>query len=208
MLDVGAGTGRVALDLARRGHEVVALDRDAELLDALRERARAACRSTTVAADARDFASTGASRSMVVPMQTLQLLGGAEGRGRFLALRPRAPGARRAARRRAGRRAGGLRRGARPAPAARPARGRRRGLRQPPGRGARPRRPRRHRARPRDRRARRHPHASATTSSSSTASTPTSSPPRPPPSACAPSRRGASRQTIEYVGSTVAMLRG
>ena len=27
VLDVGAGTGRVALDLARRGHEVVALDR-------------------------------------------------------------------------------------------------------------------------------------------------------------------------------------
>ena len=36
VLDIGAGTGRVALDLARRGHEVVALDRDAELLAALR----------------------------------------------------------------------------------------------------------------------------------------------------------------------------
>jgi 2-polyprenyl-3-methyl-5-hydroxy-6-metoxy-1,4-benzoquinol methylase len=36
ILDVGAGTGRVALDLARRGHEVVALDLSAGLLDALR----------------------------------------------------------------------------------------------------------------------------------------------------------------------------
>ncbi len=40
ILDVGAGTGRVALDLARNGHEVTALDRDPELLDALRRRAR------------------------------------------------------------------------------------------------------------------------------------------------------------------------
>ena len=29
VLDVGAGTGRVALDLARAGHDVTALDRDA-----------------------------------------------------------------------------------------------------------------------------------------------------------------------------------
>src|SRR5439155_743 len=30
ILDVGAGTGRVTLDLARHGHDVVALDRDAD----------------------------------------------------------------------------------------------------------------------------------------------------------------------------------
>ena len=35
VLDVGAGTGRVALDLARAGHSVTALDREPELLDAL-----------------------------------------------------------------------------------------------------------------------------------------------------------------------------
>ncbi len=35
MLDVGAGTGRVTLDLARQGHRVTALDRDAELVDVL-----------------------------------------------------------------------------------------------------------------------------------------------------------------------------
>ena len=32
VLDVGAGAGRVALDLARAGHDVTALDLDAELL--------------------------------------------------------------------------------------------------------------------------------------------------------------------------------
>jgi SAM-dependent methyltransferase len=84
VLDVGAGTGRVALDLARRGHEVVALDRSAELLDALRERA-AGLAITTVAADARDFAVDLRFPIVVVPMQTLQLLGGADGRARFLA---------------------------------------------------------------------------------------------------------------------------
>ncbi|HEX6697708.1 MAG TPA: class I SAM-dependent methyltransferase [Solirubrobacteraceae bacterium] len=84
ILDIGAGTGRVALDLARRGHEVVALDRSAELLDALRERA-AGLAITTVAADARDFAIDRRFPIVVVPMQTLQLLEGAEGRARCLA---------------------------------------------------------------------------------------------------------------------------
>jgi len=84
VLDVGAGTGRVALDLARRGHEVVALDRSAELLDALRERAGDLA-ITTVAADARDFAIDRRFPLVLVPMQTLQLLGGAAGRARCLA---------------------------------------------------------------------------------------------------------------------------
>ena len=35
VLDVGAGTGRVALALARAGHDVTALDREPELLEAL-----------------------------------------------------------------------------------------------------------------------------------------------------------------------------
>jgi SAM-dependent methyltransferase len=83
ILDVGAGTGRVALDLARRGHEVVALDLSAELLDALRERA-AGLAVTTIAADARDFSIDRRFPLIVVPMQTLQLLGGAGGRARFL----------------------------------------------------------------------------------------------------------------------------
>jgi len=83
VLDVGAGTGRVALDLARRGHEVVALDRSAALLEALRDRGDG-LDITTVAADARDFALDRRFPLIVVPMQTLQLLGGADGRARFL----------------------------------------------------------------------------------------------------------------------------
>jgi precorrin-6B methylase 2 len=40
VLDVGAGTGRIALDLARRGHRVTALDRDDALLGELSPRRR------------------------------------------------------------------------------------------------------------------------------------------------------------------------
>jgi SAM-dependent methyltransferase len=83
VLDVGAGTGRVALDLARRGHEVVALDRDAALLGALRERG-ADLPITIVEADARAFDLGRTFPLILVPMQTIQLLGGADGRARFL----------------------------------------------------------------------------------------------------------------------------
>src|SRR3954454_22111170 len=40
VLELGCGTGRVALYLARRGHEVWAVDVDADLVAATRERAR------------------------------------------------------------------------------------------------------------------------------------------------------------------------
>ena len=56
VLDVGAGTGRVALDLARRGHEVVALDLERGAPRRPARARRAACRSRPCAADARDFA--------------------------------------------------------------------------------------------------------------------------------------------------------
>jgi SAM-dependent methyltransferase len=83
VLDVGAGTGRVTLDLAARGVPVVALDVDAALLDALQYRA-AGLPVETAVADARSF-SLGRRFSLVlVPMQTLQLLGGPRGRAAFL----------------------------------------------------------------------------------------------------------------------------
>jgi SAM-dependent methyltransferase len=85
ILDVGAGTGRVTLDLARRGHEVVALDHDAALLEVLAERARAdGLHVETVVADARDFQLERRDFGIVMaPMQTVQLLGG-DGRLGFL----------------------------------------------------------------------------------------------------------------------------
>ena len=83
VLDVGAGTGRVALDLARAGHDVTALDRDAELAAVLR--ARAAQLGLEVAvADARTFDLGRRFALIVMPMQTIQLLRSAEDRGRFL----------------------------------------------------------------------------------------------------------------------------
>jgi SAM-dependent methyltransferase len=83
VLDIGAGTGRVALDLARRGHEVIALDCDAGLLEVLAGRSRG-LPVRTLAADARDFALDSPIRLCIVPMQTIQLLGGRDGRAAFL----------------------------------------------------------------------------------------------------------------------------
>jgi SAM-dependent methyltransferase len=83
VLDVGAGTGRTALALAREGHEVVAIDHDDELLGELRERA-AGLEVTTIVADARAFWLDLSFPLIIVPMQTIQLLGGAPGRAGFL----------------------------------------------------------------------------------------------------------------------------
>ncbi len=84
ILDVGAGTGRITLDLARRGHRLTALDSDAELLAELDRRAQTEA-VDTVHADARDFDLGGRRFALcVVPMQTIQLLGGHDGRMSFL----------------------------------------------------------------------------------------------------------------------------
>jgi SAM-dependent methyltransferase len=85
VLDVGAGTGRVALDLAAQGVDVTALDSDPSLLAALAERAAAASLSIpTIAADARTFTASRTFALIAVPMQTIQLLGGPDGRTAFL----------------------------------------------------------------------------------------------------------------------------
>jgi SAM-dependent methyltransferase len=82
ILDVGAGTGRVARDLSARGHDVTALDLDEGLLGSLSARDP---NVDAVVGDARDF-DLGERRYglILAPMQTVQLLGGRDGRLAFL----------------------------------------------------------------------------------------------------------------------------
>jgi SAM-dependent methyltransferase len=83
VLDIGAGTGRVTLELAACGVPVVALDIAAPLLAALASRA-AGLPVETVVADAREFSLSRRFELIVVPMQTLQLFAGRAGRAAFL----------------------------------------------------------------------------------------------------------------------------
>ena len=77
ILDLGAGTGRVAVDLAALGYDVVALDSDADLLAELEQRAASV---TAVHSDARSFSIDAEFPLIIAPMQLVQILGGHEGR--------------------------------------------------------------------------------------------------------------------------------
>jgi SAM-dependent methyltransferase len=82
ILEIGAGTGRVALHLARRGYEVEALDYEPELIAAFLERARADGLSVAArVADAREFQADRPFPLVICAMQLIQLLGGPGGRG-------------------------------------------------------------------------------------------------------------------------------
>ena len=75
VLDLGAGVGRVSLELARAGHAVTALDLSESLLAGLRD--RAACQAVgvrTVAADVRTFDLGERFDLVIAPMQLVQLL--------------------------------------------------------------------------------------------------------------------------------------
>ncbi len=80
-VDLGAGTGRVAIPVARAGHDVVAVDTDRLLLDALAARSAASGLAiATVCADARSLALGRRFPLIAAPMQLLHILGGPDGR--------------------------------------------------------------------------------------------------------------------------------
>lgn len=92
VLELGCGTGRVALHLARRGHRVIGLDRDPRLLAVLAERG-ADLSVRGVEADARDFELESPASLVLAPTHLLQLLPDSAGRAESLrciaaALRP------------------------------------------------------------------------------------------------------------------------
>lgn len=83
VLELGCGTGRVALHLARRGHQIIALDQDHELIFELAGRVgelpvRPLC------ADALDFELEEPAALALAPMQFLQLMPSSESRLRCL----------------------------------------------------------------------------------------------------------------------------
>jgi SAM-dependent methyltransferase len=84
ILDLGCGTGRVALHLARRGHETIGLDLDPALIKALGERARG-LPLRAVVGDAQSFELEEEVALALAPMQLAQLLPGSEDRVECLA---------------------------------------------------------------------------------------------------------------------------
>lgn len=76
VLELGAGTGRVAIPVARRGHAVVAVERSPAMLGALRERLRdepepVRARVTAVESDVRDLDLGRAFRLVTSPFNVL-----------------------------------------------------------------------------------------------------------------------------------------
>jgi SAM-dependent methyltransferase len=85
LLELGCGTGRVALELAAEGHATTALDSDPELVRALLRRARErGLHVDAVTADVRSFSLPGDFALALAPMQVVQLLGGPAGRRALL----------------------------------------------------------------------------------------------------------------------------
>jgi len=81
VLELGAGAGRVALHLARRGHDLDAVDIDAALVAAFNERAAAeGLRAGARAGDVRELEPRRRYPLVIAAMQLYQLLGGPAGR--------------------------------------------------------------------------------------------------------------------------------
>lgn len=83
ILELGCGTGRVALHLARRGHRVIGVDRDPDLILELAERGQG-LPVEPVCADALDLELDEQVSLALAPMQFLQLLNDSESRARCL----------------------------------------------------------------------------------------------------------------------------
>jgi SAM-dependent methyltransferase len=86
ILDLGCGTGRVALDLAERGFDVTGLDSERLLTADLARRARE--RGVHVAVtvgDARAIELDASFALVIAPMQLVQIIGGRDGRAGVLA---------------------------------------------------------------------------------------------------------------------------
>jgi SAM-dependent methyltransferase len=85
ILDLGCGTGRVALHLARRGHEVWAVDSDPDLLAAARDRAADDGLSVrTEVADARRLDLGQTFGLAIAAMQFVQMIGSESARAQVL----------------------------------------------------------------------------------------------------------------------------
>jgi SAM-dependent methyltransferase len=81
VLELGCGTGRVALDLAARGHDVVGVDADPALCSELGARARRRrLPAEGVVGDIRSLTLAARFTLAIAPMQVFQLLGGPDGR--------------------------------------------------------------------------------------------------------------------------------
>lgn len=83
VLDLGCGTGRVALHLAGSSNPVLGIDADPALVEAFNAR-RGSMPATAVRGDARDFSLATEFALVVAPMQLLQLFTGPEDRAACL----------------------------------------------------------------------------------------------------------------------------
>jgi SAM-dependent methyltransferase len=81
ILEIGAGTGRVALYLAERGCDVTGLDPEPALVRTMAARARErGLRVRAHVGDARSFDLQRSFDLVIAPMQVVQLMGGGKGR--------------------------------------------------------------------------------------------------------------------------------
>jgi SAM-dependent methyltransferase len=85
VLELGPGTGRVSLHLARRGHEVAAVEVDPELVEALSRRAAAEGLPVSVReGDVRALLTSRRYPLVIGAMQLIQMLGSEAGRAAAL----------------------------------------------------------------------------------------------------------------------------